>query len=100
MKEAQRKMGIYEQKAYIPCMTNMPRECFIMSDGNLLLFGVCINRICCVSINCYTLLKQTIFVGLFRVLKHLCYRGNKLTIYMRMIPKMSSTNMTSQSCVP
>ena len=59
----------------------MPRECFIMSDGNLLLFGLCMNRISCVSITCYTLLKQTIFVGSFHVLKRLCYRGNKLTLY-------------------
>ena len=43
-------------------------KCFIMSDGNLLLFGLCMNRIGCVSITCYTLLKQTIFVGLFHVL--------------------------------
>ena len=74
----------------------MPRECFIMYDGNLLLFGVCINRIGCVSINCYTLLKPTIFVGSFHVLKRLCYRGNKLAICMRMISKMATTNMTSQ----
>ena len=63
-------------------MTNMPRECFIMSGGNLLLFGLCINRISCVSITCSTLLKQTIFVGSFHVLKRMCYRGNKLTIYV------------------
>ena len=79
-----------------PCMTIMPRECFIMSDGNLLLFGLYMNIIGCVSITCYTLLKKTIFVGLFRVLKRLCYRGNKLTIYMRTIPKMVTTNMTLQ----
>ena len=62
-------------------MTSMPRECFIMYDGNLLLFGLCMNRIGCVSITCYTLLTQTIFVGSFHVLKRLRYRGNKLTIY-------------------
>ena len=65
----------------------MPRECFIMSDGNLLLFGLCMNRIGCVSITCYTLLQQTIFVGSFHVLKRLCYRGNKLTIYIGRFPK-------------
>ena len=54
-------------------MTIMPREYFIMSDGNLLLFGLCMNRIGCVSITCYTLLKKTIFVGLFHFLKRLCY---------------------------
>ena len=83
-------------------MTNMPRECFIMSDGNLLLFGLCMNIIGCVSITFYTLLKQTIFVGSFHVLKRLCYNGNNHTIYMRTISKMASTNMTSQvkSCVP
>ena len=59
-------------------MTNMPRECFTMSDGNLLLFGLCMHRIGCVSITRYTLLKQTIFVGSFHVLKRLCYRGYKL----------------------
>ena len=73
-----------------------PRECFIMSDGNLLLFGLCMNRIGCVSITCYTLLKKTIFVGLFHGLKRLCNRGNKLTIYMRTISKMATTIMTSQ----
>ena len=67
-----------------------------MSDGNLLLFGLCMNRIGCVSITCYTLLKKTIFVGLFHVLKRLCYRRNKLTIYMRTISKMATTIMTSQ----
>ena len=77
-------------------MTNMPRECFIMSDGNLILFGLRMNRIGCVSITCYTLLKQTVFVVSFHVLKRLCYRGNKLTIYMRTISKMATTNMTSQ----
>ena len=55
----------------------MPRECFIMSDGNLLLFGLCMNIIGCVSITCYTLLKKTIFVGLFHGLKRLCNRVNK-----------------------
>ena len=60
----------------------MPRDCFIMSDGNLLLFGLCMNSIGCVSITCYTLLKQTIFAGSFHVLKRLCYRENKLTIYI------------------
>ena len=74
----------------------MPRECFIMSDGNLLLFGLCMNRIGCVSITYYTLLNKTIFVGSFHVLKRLCYRGNKLTIYMRTISKMVTTNMMSQ----
>ena len=78
----------------------MPRECFIMSDvmsdGNLLLFGLCLNRIGCVSINCHTLLKQTIFVGSFHDLKRLCYREKKRTIYMRTISKMATTNMTSQ----
>ena len=68
-------------------MTDMPRECFIMSDGNLLLFGLCMNRIGGVSITCYTLLKEMNFVGSVHVLKRLCYRGNKLTIYMRMISK-------------
>ena len=34
-------------------MTNMARECFIMSDGNLLLFGLCMYRIGCVSITCF-----------------------------------------------
>ena len=63
--------------AYLPCMTIMPRECFIISDGNLLLFGLCMNIIGCVSINCYTLLQQTTFVGIFHVLKRLCYRGKK-----------------------
>ena len=77
-------------------MTNMPRECFIMSDGNLLLFGLCMNRIGCVSITCYTLLTQAIFVGSLHVLKRLCYRGNKPTIYMRTISEMATTNMTSQ----
>ena len=77
-------------------MTNMLRECFIKSDGNLLLFGLCMNRIGCVSITCYTLLKKTIFVGLFHVLKRLCYRGNKLTKYMRTISKMATAIMTSQ----
>ena len=89
-------MGIYEQLAYIPCMTNMSRVCFIVSDGNLLLFGSCMNRIGCVSITCYTLLKQTIFAGPFHVLKRLCNSGNKHTIYMRTISKMATTNMTSQ----
>ena len=59
------------------CMRLMPRERFIMSDGNLLMFGLCMNRIGCVSITFYTLLKKTIFVVLFHVLKRLCYRGNK-----------------------
>ena len=35
----------------------MLRECFIMSDGNLLLFGLCMNRIDCVCITGLTLLK-------------------------------------------
>ena len=75
----------------------MPRECFIMSDGNLLLFGLCMNRIGCVGIDCYTLLKQMFFCRfIFHVLKCLCYRGNKLTIYVRTISKMATTNMTSQ----
>ena len=78
MKEALRKTGIYEQQAYIPCMIIMPRECFIMSDGNLLLFGLCMNRIGCVSISCYTILKKTIFVGLFHVLKRFVLK-RKLT---------------------
>ena len=52
-----------------------------MSDGNLLLFGLFMNRIGCDSIICNTLLKLTIFVGSFHVLKCLCYKGNKLTIY-------------------
>ena len=101
MKEALGKTGIYEQYAYLPCMTIMPRECFIMSGGNLLLFGLCMNRIGCVSITVvlihllYSTEKDN-FVGLFRVLKRLCYRGNKITIYMRMISKMTTTNMTSQ----
>ena len=30
-----------------------------MSDGNLLSFGLCINRIGCCSINCYTLIIPT-----------------------------------------
>ena len=65
----------------------MPRECFIMSDGDLPLFDLCMNRIGCVSITCYTLLQQSIFVGSFHVLKRLCYRGNIRTIYMRTISK-------------
>ena len=69
----------------------MPRECFIMSDGNLLSFGLCMNRIGCVSITCYTLLTQ-IFVGSFHVLKRSCYRGNKLTIYMRTISEIATTS--------
>ena len=77
-------------------MTIMPRECFLMSDGKLLLFGLSMNIIGCVSITCYTLLKKTIFVGLFHVLKRLCYRENKLTKYMRTISKMATTIMTSQ----
>ena len=39
-----------------------------MSAGNLLLFGLWMNRIGCASITCYTLLKQTIFVGSFMFL--------------------------------
>ena len=74
----------------------MPREYFIMSDGNLHLFGLGMNRIGCVSIICYTLLKQTIFVGSFHVLKRLCYRGNKLTIYTRTTSELATRNMTSQ----
>ena len=66
-----------------------------MSDGNLLLFGLCMNRIGCVSITCYTVLKKTIYVGSFHVLKPF-YKENKLTIYMRTISKMATTNMTSQ----
>ena len=53
----------------------MPRACFIKFDGNLLLFGFCMNRIGCASINNYTILKQTIFLGSF---KRLCYRGEKM----------------------
>ena len=56
----------------------MPREFFIMSDENLLLFGLCMNIIGCVSITCYTLLTQTIFVGSFYLPKRLCYRGINL----------------------
>ena len=96
MKKATRKMEIYEQQAYIPCMTNMRRECFRMSVGYLLLLGLGMSTIGCVSITCYTLLKHTIFVGSFHVVERLCYRGNKLTIYMRTISKMATTNITSQ----
>ena len=71
-------------------MTKMLRDCFIMYDGNLLLFGLCANRIGCISITCNTLLAQTLFVGSFHVLNRLCYRGNKLTIYMRTISKMAT----------
>ena len=77
----------------------MPRECFIISGGNLLLFGLCMNRISCVSITCSTLLKQTIFVGSFHVLKRMCYRGNKLTIYMMTGPHSAVGNVSGYRCV-
>ena len=55
------------------------KRMFLMSDGNL--FDLCMNRIGCVRINCYTLLKQMIFVGSFNVLKRLCYSGKTYHIY-------------------
>ena len=83
----------------------MLRECFIMYDGSLLLFGLCMNIIGCVSINCYTLLKQTIFVGSVYVLKCLCYRGKTYHIYENDFPNglylYTTTNMTSLAmCSP